>query len=136
MIELKLKRKKYTDKQVIGTMEVYKNNVFEGCFATLEQHWNNNKTSDSCIPKGEYIVGRHNTQKYPNTFILEGTEPRSAILIHSGNYYTHTEGCILLGLTHADINNDGYIDVSQSKSAIDRLNQICKKEEIINITIS
>jgi hypothetical protein len=38
MIELKLKRKKYTDKQVIGILEVYKDNIFEKCFATLEQH--------------------------------------------------------------------------------------------------
>jgi hypothetical protein len=120
---------------VIGILEVYKDNIFEKCFATLEQHWNDNKISDSCIPKGKYKVDRHNSQKYPDTFILRDTEPRSAILIHSGNYYTHTKGCILLGMTHDDINNDGYIDVSQSKSALSKLNKICKNETIINIII-
>ena len=135
MIELKLSRKKHTDKQTIGIMEVYKDNIFECCFATLEQEWNNNKTSDSCIPKGSYIVNNWDSEKHPNSFILVDTNPRTYILIHKGKYNTHTAGCILIGLNHKDINSDGYLDVIHSTDAMNRLNDICKGEKIILIDI-
>ena len=135
MVELQLHRKRNSDKQVIGTMAVYKNNLFMCSFATLEQEWNNNKTNNSCIPKGSYPVEHYNSEKHPNTYILKGTEPRTYILIHSGNYNTHTAGCILIGLTHADINNDGYADVSHSGDALTKLRQICFNEEVILINI-
>lgn len=135
MIELKLTRKRYYDKQVIGTLDVYKDNLFQFSLATLEQEWNNNKTSNSCIPKGYYIVEHYNSNSHPNSFIIQGTEPRTYILIHKGNYHTHTEGCILPGLTHSDINNDGYIDVVSSGDAMKKLNYLCEGETIISIEI-
>ena len=136
MIELKLKRKKYTDKQTLGTMDVYKDNVFVCCFATLEQKWNNNAISDSCLPKGEHIVEHYSSEKYKDVFIIKDTEPRTYILIHPLNYNTQTEGCIGIGLTHDDINLDGVIDISQSGKAVDKLNYICRGVEVINIKIT
>lgn len=118
MIELKLKRKKYTDKQTIGTMDVYKNGDFVCCLSTLELAWNNNEVEKSCIPKGIYPVKPYTSPKYKNAFILEETTPRTKILIHKGNYHTNTKGCILVGLSHYDINVDGYLDVSYSSPAI------------------
>ncbi len=135
MIELKLHRKKYTSKQVIGTMDVYKDNIFVCSLATLEQEWNNNMTSNSCIPKGNYIVQHYSSDKYPVALSLEGTDPRTVILIHNGNRYTHTKGCILVGLTHTDIDMDGYLDVSQSKDALSKLTGICENEKIILMEI-
>lgn len=135
MIELKLTRKKHTDKQTIGIMEVYKYNLFMCSFATLEQEWNNNETSNSCIPKGFYIVEHYSSAKHPDTFIVKDTEPRTYILIHKGNYNTHTEGCILIGYVHSDINKDGYLDVIHSGDAMNMLNRICEDEKIISLTI-
>ena len=42
----------------------------------------------------------------------------------------HTEGCILVGYHHIDINNDGFADVIHSKTALKRLYNICKGKEI------
>lgn len=136
MIELRLQRKKYTSKQVIGTMDVYKDNVFVCCLATLEQEWNNNATSNSCIPKGDYIAQHYSSDKYPNALILEDTQPRTGILIHNGAYHTHTLGCIIVGLAHKDINMDKFLDVLYSKTALALLMNICKDVNIILINIT
>ena len=135
MVRLKLKRKYYGENQTLGTMDVYRNDTFICSFATLEKRWNNNITSDSCILPGIYPVEKWNSNSHPETFILCRTEPRTGILIHSGNYYTDTEGCILIGYCHADINLDVFLDVIQSKEAMKRLNNICKYENTISIQI-
>ena len=135
MIELKLNRKKYRDKQTLGVMDVYKNNEFVCSMATLEKAWLNNQRNESCIFPGFYIVEHYHSVNHPNSFEITNVKDRTSILIHSGNYYTHTAGCILIGLTHTDLNNDGYYDVEQSSKAYDKLRSICKYEEIININI-
>lgn len=136
MIELKLRRKKHTTKQTLGIMDIYKDNTFMFALATLELQWNNNKINDSCIPIGEYDIFHYNSSKYKNVFELLGTEPRTKILIHSGNYYTHTAGCILIGEIHDDINHDGFLDVVRSGNALNRLRRVCENEKIISIKIN
>ncbi len=135
MIELKLTRRKYTDKQTIGTIDIFKDNVFRYSLMCLEKAWKNNEINESCIPKGFYTVQPYNSDKHPNTFILEDTAPRSYILIHKGNYYNNSAGCLLVGLTFEDINNDGYLDVKYSTEAMEKLNYICKDEKYISLTI-
>jgi len=135
MIDLRLSRKKYTREQTIGFMEVYRNNLFECVLSTLEQDWANNIRSDSCIPPGHYIIENHSSPNHGDCLLLKGTEPRTYILIHSGNYYNHTEGCILVGLSHSDINKDGYLDVIHSGDALKKLLSLCEGEKIISITI-
>jgi len=136
MIELFLSRKKYTDVQTIGTMDVYNDNEFVVSLATLEQEDNNNEIGNSCIPKGTYNIDHYQSAKYPKAFILKDTLPRTGILIHNGNYHTHTTGCILIGFTHADINNDGFADVLYSRFALKRLANICRGETEITIKIT
>ena len=135
MIRLKLHRKRESDLQTIGVMEVWKDNLFIVSFATLEQEWNNNEISNSCISLGDYPVKHYSSPKYPDAFILEETNPRTSILIHNGNYNTHTKGCILIGYIHSDINADNYLDVIYSKNALNKLNEICKYESSILISI-
>ena len=136
MIDIKLTRRKYRDKQVLGTMDVYKDNEFICTLATLERAWLNNKRNESCIPQGFYIVEHYHSEKHPNSFELQDTAPRTSILIHSGNYYNHSAGCILVGLTHEYINDDDYCDVKYSSEAYNKLRNICKGEDIISININ
>lgn len=135
MIRLELTRKDYGDKQTRGIMDVFDGNLYLFTLSTLEQEWNNNETSNSCIPFGFYIVKPYKRPNGDMAFILEGTSPRTYILIHKGNLHTHTEGCILVGLTFDDINNDGLYDVVSSGDAMDKLLDACKNEKVISINI-
>ncbi len=64
---------------------------------TLEQPWRDNDTNVSCIPPTEYVCRRVSSQKFGNTFEVQGVERRSHILFHKGNTLADTHGCILVG---------------------------------------
>jgi hypothetical protein len=49
---------------------------------------------------------------------------RTYILIHAGNLYTHTLGCILVGEDFLDINDDGYPDVTNSGATLQKLRDL------------
>ena len=85
---------------------------------TLELEWDDNKVRKSCIPDGIYRVTKHNSPKFGKTFWVRDVPGRSAILIHPGNYHRHTLGCILVGSDHADRNDDGLLDVINSKATM------------------
>ena len=132
-----LTREKENIKQTEGTLKVYdtskKDNngkvIAEEIFTckTLELPWKNNQRNVSCIPEGPYTVEKRWTQERQNHFHVLNVPDRSFILIHSGNYYSHTLGCILPGQDLTDINNDGFKDVTQSKATLTKLNEILPK---------
>ena len=90
---------------------------------TLELGWNNNEVRKSCIPDGVYKVRPHNSPKFGATFWIKQVPNRTAILIHSGNFNTHTKGCVLVGDDHTDVNGDGLLDVVNSKATMKKLLQ-------------
>ena len=113
-----LNRKEYTDKQVTGEL-ICENGVLK----TLELPDLNNQKRISCIPKGVYEVVYRYSEKYGKHFHIKDVPNRDMILIHSGNFHTQILGCVLAGIDFADINNDGYKDVTSSKAALNRLLQ-------------
>lgn len=115
--EVVLKRFKYDDKQVLGTLHYKGKEVAK----TLELAWNNNNPRASCIPKGNYKVIRRKSAKYGNHFHILDVPRRSYILIHHANYYWNLLGCVAVGKAHIDINNDGYLDVTSSKPTMTKL---------------
>jgi len=72
---------------------------------TLELPWRDNRRQRSCVPPGTYRCKQVHSPKFGLVYTLTGTEPRSNVLIHSGNFAgdvemglkTHVQGCILLG---------------------------------------
>lgn len=117
-----LTRKSKTDKQTLGQLDV---GDFS-CFTLELPDLNNdgiegNEVRSSCIPEGIYKVKRHNSPKFGRTFWIQDVPGRSAILIHPGNYYYHTLGCVLVGLDQKDVNKDGLIDNVSSKAAMEKL---------------
>jgi len=136
MIRLRLNRKDYNDKQTLGVMDIYVNGIFKFALATLERGWNNNEVNNSCIPKGIYNISHYSSPKYPNVLEINNVPNRTNILIHNGNYYNHTSGCILIGLVHNDINYDGLNDVVKSRDSLDKLMDIVSEETDIKIQIT
>lgn len=125
-MKAKLIRNPSDNKQTLGIFKLFDNDgkeIFK-CH-TLELLWDNNKIGKSCIPTDKYKVvprdGRHSAKfKYPHFHVL-GTEPRSWILFHAGNYHSQIEGCILVGSGLADINGDGYLDVTNSRNTLQKI---------------
>lgn len=69
----------------------------------MERAWKFNERNVSCVPRDEYRLEKHNTEKYPNTYALIGTGvshgkekdvPRFACVIHSAVYPMDLQGCL------------------------------------------
>lgn len=87
-----------------------------------------NQKSISRICGGEYLCKKRWSKKYGWHYHVTNVEERTLILIHFGNYYTNTRGCILLGELFADINNDGVKDITNSKNTITKFMSIAPNE--------
>ena len=86
---------------------------------TLELPWVNNSRSVSCIPSGVYSVKKYSSTKYKDAFHITGVQDRSYILIHAGNTYKHTQGCVLVGTSFGELR--GIPAVLGSQAALNRL---------------
>lgn len=53
--------------------------------------------------------------------MINDVPDRTAILIHKGNYTKDTQGCVIVGMYHVDLNKDGQIDVGDSTTALNRM---------------
>lgn len=127
-METRLLRLQQDDTQTLGRFY-----AFDGIYqvfscVTLELPDRENQTSISRVPAGKYTCKRRYSEKYGNHYILMDVEGREYILMHFGNYYTNTRGCILMGNDFADINKDGHIDVTSSKNTMKTLVNVMPEE--------
>lgn len=125
-----LNRTLESDIQTLGYWYFYDKEGFEILkVATLELPDRDNQTSISRIPAGKYKVVKRWSKKYKNHFHVLDVEGRTWILVHAGNYYTHTRGCILVGNNHKyDINRDGVRDVTISVRTLNKMLSIAPDE--------
>jgi hypothetical protein len=101
---------------------------------TLELPWKNNQPKFSCIPEGEYEYRIAKSPRLGTDVIwIDDVQGRTSIQIHTGNFTSQILGCILVGNAISDINNDGILDVSQSKLTFDKLLSNISREGIIRI---
>lgn len=117
-----LERYQYDDKQTLGKLYLldYKGHIIAD-WHSLELPNKNNQRRVSCIPEGAYKARKHNSPKFGKSLWLQDVPNRSEILIHRGNYHSDILGCILIGSDLADINKDGYLDVTNSTNSIKEL---------------
>jgi hypothetical protein len=102
-------------------------------FKTLELADKGNQMYVSCIPTGAYIGLKRTSEKYGEHIHILDTPGRDMILIHSMNYYFQSKGCIGVGDSFADINNDGYNDVLNSRVTLDKILEQLDRKFIIVI---
>ena len=115
-------------KQTEGELYVIDNDQIIYECKTLELPWRENQRRVSCIPSGNYKAVKHISPKFGRTFWIKDVPNRSEILIHSGNYNSHTLGCPLVGQTLTDINGDGLRDVTNSRFTMNELLELLPSE--------
>ena len=98
---------------------------FEGW--ALEPPWRENRAGESCIPCGLYGLVWRTSRRYGRHLLVEGTGPRSLILLHAGNYPRDTRGCLLPGLRRQDLDGDGVADVAASRKALRAVEAVVRK---------
>jgi hypothetical protein len=125
-----LERLSDNGRQTVGKLEGF-NDAGELIFEcdTLELAWKDNKQGVSCIPAGTYEVKTTFSNKYSrNMYQVMDVAGRGGIRIHSGNYRTDIEGCILVGCGYSDINHDGDADILLSVSTLNKMKGAMGKE--------
>jgi hypothetical protein len=126
----KIIRQPSDDKQTLGAF--YDPQGKELC-KTLELAWKENRQRVSCIPKGIYTVVKRTSPKYKEHFHIKDVPNREWILIHNGNFHRQILGCILVGKDHADIDKDGYKDVTSSVATMKMLNETLPEKFTLEI---
>ena len=121
--------------QTLGVLTLFDglDKIFE-C-KTLELPWKDNKTNISCVPKSVYKVLHRTAEKYKKHFILQDVRDRRYILIHQGNFNTDTRGCILVGSSFRQVNNDSLLDITSSKRTLSQLLE-ATEGEVFELTIT
>lgn len=119
--------------QTTGRLIVLGKSDTIAAFSCLEPAWENNQRNISCIPAGRYVVKKRHHEKFGNHFHVLDVPGRDYILIHAGNYRKNTSGCILPGSGFSDINKDGQIDITQSKTAMAALNKLLPDSFILDV---
>lgn len=119
------------EKQTLGELYVVRDNSIVFKCATLELSWKDNQRRISCIPQGTYKARLRSAKDSPSRSYdhihVENVPNRTWILIHSGNFHWHIQGCILVGNEHRDINHNGLLDVPNSRLTMNALINEVKK---------
>ena len=122
-------------KQTTGSIIVHDNFKNHARFTSLELPWLNNQNNISCIPPGTYKAKKVLSPTFGWCIQILNVPNRTGILLHFGNYYTNTKGCILIGESFAHINKDSQIDITASRKAMKKLTSYFTPNQIFDITI-
>jgi len=138
-------KRRYIREQTLGDASLSIDGKVVLSFKTLELPWLNNKSQVSCIPEGTYKVVTRTSDKYKRHLHIQDVKNRSYILIHPANYAGSKNpktgksdllGCLAVGKTHNDLNNDGIKDITHSISTMNEIMSLIKDDDNITITIS
>jgi len=128
MRKLKINRINNNDIQSLGCMSVVENDKVLKVFNSLELPYKDNQRRISCIPCGTYTVKIRHSDKFGKHFHILDVPNRDYILIHAGNFHTDILGCILIGKSLTALNNDSYLDVISSRTAMKELIELMPLE--------
>lgn len=94
----------------------------------------------TAIPAGNYrVVITFSPRFKVDLPLLLNVPGFNGVRIHAGNDNQHTEGCILVGLGRAQLDDDEGVEITQSRLALDKLMKALERafddEELVHITI-
>lgn len=132
--------------QTTGRLDATDGNNIHLSLATIELPWLQNQSMISCIPIGSYECRYTKSARFSEmhgedvfTYEVLAVLDRAGIRIHACNFSNLLKGCIGLGLTFADINSDGIMDITSSREAIQKFEDFMKRNpfilEVINSKI-
>lgn len=106
MKTLKLTRKVSGHKGTFGSLSLGNRS-----WVSVEPPWNANIPKLSCVPAGEYLLVKHDSPlvtriskgSHTWTWMLQGVEGRSFILLHPANLARELEGCIAPGTSFGEL---------------------------------
>jgi Family of unknown function (DUF5675) len=123
--------------------------------ATIERPWITNpsgpggKRMQSCVPDGSYLLSPHDSEKFPQTYVLSNptlgvfVNPsdissnadwgRSAVLIHQGNKVDDVVGCIAVGEAHGIVSGQHWVNASAQ--ALKRLRDVLVRTDTHQLDI-
>lgn len=126
------------NKQALGSFYVFDENkrlLFKS--ESIERGWLNNENMISCVPDGIYdLVLEYSPRFNTELWELKGVKDRSECKIHSANYARELNGCIALGEKRADLDKDGFNDVTNSKFTVYKFHEIMGSDEKAKIRIT
>jgi len=83
---------------------------------SIERGWVNNEIMVSSIPSGQYELKLEYSPRFKtNLWEIYGVQGRAECKFHAANFARQLNGCIALGKNRADIDGDGYYDVTSSR---------------------
>lgn len=95
---------------------------------TIELPWANNEKGASCIPVGIYeVVYAYSPRLKKKTYRVVDVPSRDGILFHPANFAKQLKGCIAPCKAFADLDNDGVIDGTNSRLAVEELENFFEK---------
>lgn len=138
MKTVKIVRDWQDDNQTLGKCTVYDDSnkpLFSAM--SLERGWRSNQKRVSCVPLGSYTVVLEWSDRFQkDLWELKNVPNRDECKFHSANYWYQLNGCIALGRSLADINKDGYQDVTSSRSTMNAFHKALDGETRINLLIT
>jgi hypothetical protein len=138
MRTIRIERDWQDSNQTLGKCTVYDENnkpVFSSM--SLERGWRDNQNMISCVPLGTYsVVLEYSNRFKTDLWELKNVPNRSECKFHSANYWFQLNGCLALGRSLADINNDGYQDVTSSKNTMKSFHKALEGETSVDLIIT
>lgn len=116
------------ESQTLGRMYLYDGEKQPFTCVTLELPDRDNEQNVSRIPDGVYRVKKRKSVKYGSHFHILDVPDRSYILMHPGNFYRDTRGCVLMGTKFVHIDDDNKLDVYMSRATVNELLRKAPKE--------
>lgn len=133
LITATLTRTSSLENQTMGKLNVYEGWNIIAIAKTLEPPWKNNKRMVSCIPVGKYWVIKRWSPRFKKHFHILDVPNRTWILIHAGNFYWNSTGCVLVGEDFGHLNKDGIPDLVNSKAMLKKLLEVLPDRFLLEV---